>query len=482
MDYHSKYLKYREKYLKLKKGGGILSKTNDNLDFFFRFNTDNKEIIKKYKNFNDLSLVETPIVKIGKKSINGFVYRLSFKTENKDEFYTVLKTSIEKTTDNNYYEYVVGNCINKLKEYYPNFIYTFNYLNITEELKKELIKNEYFNDVSFLKSNSDFKTISVNELQNNLNIGNGCENNDRSSILLEYIPNSISIKDLEKNENFLSSVENLNLEIYNILFQVYFTLASLSKVFTHYDLHKGNVMLIEIPDGKKMEIQFKIKDKFYTIFTSFIPVFLDYGRSFIDCLNIDNIIYSKIFSEVVCANEKCNPLQKPECNATYYGLAINKDSNDNYSKQEHFYFTNLRVKNESFDLYFLHLFMKDVRDAMPIKQYYNAYFKNDTTWVEKKVPVKPVGKPIPSRVAIREPFKPVVKSPVVDEPPTLKKGVKEDLSNIAETSKISNVNDCLLWLLSIYDRIYPIVHPKVYGRMKINFELSEKVKWSFEKL
>ena len=52
-------------------------------------------------------------------------------------------------TDNNYYEYKVGKCINKIKEYFPNFIYTFNYNFINNNLLSKYYNKstDFFNRV-----------------------------------------------------------------------------------------------------------------------------------------------------------------------------------------------------------------------------------------------------------------------------------------------------------------------------------------------
>jgi len=462
MDYRSKYLKYKKKYKELKKGGGILDPINDNLDFFFRFNTDKTGIMTKYNNFNNLQLIETPMKKMGNASANGFIFKIKFRN-NRGTFDTILKTSIQKSSDNNYYEYIVGNCINKFKEYYPNFVYTFNYLNLSESLKYILYSSQSYSNLPKFIADANIKNININELQNYFNIGKGCENNNRASVLIEFIPNSLSINELMTNRNFISSDFNINIELFNILFQIYATLSGLKEVYTHYDLHLQNIMFIEIPDGKKIQIEYKI-DKIYTIYTSYIPVILDYGRSFVDCLKIDNTIYSKIFAEVICNNPKCNSLKHPQCSSRDVGVVIDKDATDNYSKQEDFYNINLRNKNESFDLRYLHNFMLNIPESLPIKIDYRKYFNKETDWVTRditgKVKTNYLGKPI------------------------INFGVKENLSDINISHKISNTTDCFEWLVGLYNTIYNVAPPvpaNIYGVMKINYNFNEREKWTFEK-
>ena len=389
MEYHSKYLKYKEKYINLKKGGGFLDANSENLDFFLNFNMTKQSILEKFQHFNNLELMNSQMLKIGKTSSNGFIYKIKFNNKNLESFNTILKTTIDKKSDNNYYEFVVGNCINRIKEYFPNFVYTFNFLTLSQSLKNKLKDATIFDKSDFFKEANLIK-INLNELQNNNNVGYGCENNDRASVLIEFIPNSLSLDDLTNNPNFLSSVNNLNIEVYNILFQIYATLSALKEVYTHYDLHTDNVMFIEIPEQKKLQIDYNIEGKIFSIYTSFLPVILDYGRSFVDCLNIDGITYSRIFSEVVCDNPKCNSLKHPKCDAKKVGLVIEKNEEDIYSKQPDFHNINLRNKNESFDLRYLHNFMLNVHDSLEIKKDYNKYFENETRWVTRDIKTRKI--------------------------------------------------------------------------------------------
>jgi len=461
MDYHLKYLKYKQKYVELKTKS--YGDNTDNIDFFFNFNTSKKKIIQKYQYFLNLKLIKPPFKLIGKPSSNGFVNAINFKNIKDDNiFKTVLKTTVKKSSDNNYYEYVVGKCINKFKRYYPNFIYTFNYLILNETLKQKLQNSKEYNDINYMIANSNIINLNRKDLQNNINIGNGCKNNNRSSVLIEFIPNGLSLDELLKDSIFKNRLAYFNIEIYNILFQLYFCLSGLKEVYTHYDLHLDNVMFIKVPNNEKMQIDYNINGKKYSIYTSFIPVILDYGRSFIDCLKIDNILNSRIFAEIVCNNPNCNLYKHPKCRAIEVGLVIEKNDNDIFSKQEDFYNINLRNKNESIDLRYLHNLMTQIPNETSIKKIYNEYFNKEKDWINKD---------IYGKVKTDEKGTPIIAY-----------GVKENLSNIDQTKNISNTTDCLRWLISLYSKIYYInLESKIYGVMKIHHNVNDKIKWTFEK-
>ena len=119
MDYYQKYLKYKHKYLTLKGGND-----NENLNFFLNFNTIGKSIIDKYESFKNFDLIDGSINPIGQGSSNGFINLMKYKKDSKN-FDIIVKTSQQIDADNNFYEFNVGRCMNVIKQYYPNFIYTF---------------------------------------------------------------------------------------------------------------------------------------------------------------------------------------------------------------------------------------------------------------------------------------------------------------------------------------------------------------------
>jgi hypothetical protein len=411
-------------------------------------------IINKYEKFNNFNLINIPIKKIGKKSANGVIHLMNFKNSvDSNKFSTVLKTSLTKNADNNYYEFVVGNCINKFKEYYPNFIYTFNYLNFEKSFKNNFIDLEEYNNIKTFNENTKTKSINIDELQKSSNIGEGCQNNDKASVLIEYIPNNLSFDDIAKKSKFTN---NLNNEIFNILFQVYGTLFALRKIYTHYDLHLQNVMFFEVPDNKKMEIIYNLNGKIYKIYTCFIPIIIDYGRSYVDCLKIDDSIYSKVFTEIACSNELCNTLDQPKCNSKESGLVIEKNDNDVYSKQENFYYINLRNKNESFDLRYLHNIMNNV-DEIEVKTDYLKYLNNDWFTID----------PITKKIKKDKEFYPIISF-----------GVKEN-QNSFSNGFITTITDCFQWLTLFHKQIIYEDINNIYGTIKINLNFEAREKWSF---
>lgn len=448
-NYKLKYLKYKSKYLKLKGGEPNNKKTEDNLDFFLNFNKMKDSYLTKYQDFINRELVMLPIIRIGEPSANGFINLITYKNLNDTNiFKTVLKTSMELEADNNYYEYVVGNCINIIKQYIPNFIYTFTFANLTPFLKTKLMKDKIFNSLLLFIAGAPFKNkLDKSELQSYDNIGNGCENNNNASVLIEYVPNGVSVKDLILEEEFLSDI---NYNIFCLLFQIYAALVGLKDIYTHYDLHLGNIMIIKLP----IKIKIEYTNLGIVLYTKYIPVIIDYGRSHINCLKLGSTIFSRIFSEISCENPKCNSAKHPLCNTIKKGLVIER-SKDKYSNQENFYNINLRVKNESFDLRFLHTFMKEFNNTAHIKSDYASRFNFDfnSEWLDKK------------------------------DNKNLSYGVQELPSEYSTRKIIKTTTDALDWLKDYYmvNNYKNKNYVDLYGIIKINTNIESKVKWTFEK-
>ena len=260
-------------------------------------------------------------------------------------FSTILKTSQYNTSDNLAFEYIVGKYfINEQTEYYPNFLLTY-----------EIFKNtgpEYFDRENIVNS---FQSLS-NESITNL-IKQSCINPMSITILNQYFRNCETLNEFMKK--VLTSNDNDKLREVSrfwvpiMLYQIYFVLSELSKVFTHRDLHLSNVLVYKLPDGKYIKMNYinnegKIITSFKTIY---IPKIIDYGRCYFYKNKTMNSKF--LYDTIVCKKDECN---KTELNNEVCG----RESGYYYSSKASF-------KNESHDLYFL-IEMKNY-----YKNYYNYY-------------------------------------------------------------------------------------------------------------
>jgi len=425
--------------------------TDDNLEFFFNFNKSRNHILQKYNNLTNL---QSPIKRIGTVSTNGFINKLTF-SNNQDNRHLLIamKTSQRQDADNNYYEFTVGKCINKIKRCFPNFVYTFDFMNVNPNFKPKIM-NDY-NNVADFKANVTVKNINEGYESQKENVETGCINNKNSSIWLQWIPNSMSLEQVLHSRTFLT---NKNTEAFNILFQIYATLSGLKDIYTHYDLHTGNVAFVPVPEGKTILIVYHINGKQYDIITHFIPVILDYGRSHIDCRKFGSTIDSKHFANVGCSINKCRYLSHPSMCKTNSGLYFDRDDKGNYSSPLKQYFIIPANKNISHDLRYLYLFMRTTAHYQDPKASVNIYGSfnkvDEKSWFSGQVPTYSYGVPETG-----------------------------DSFGSALFKKVKNVHDAIEWLISLHSKIYlnnPIVNAPKFGRMNIYPEVNKGLyEWTF---
>jgi hypothetical protein len=250
---------------------------------------ENDTIIEYFDGFTNFDYIKVPIIRIGKPSNNGFIHRIQYM-RNGYSCYAILKSSQSAKADNLAYEYLVGQFINKQSKRFPCFVETYGFF--------------YYKDVDSwnnmrmsLKMND--KTLfseSLMKIESGSNsfLKLACRIGERAALLIQDIPKSKALYDMLKpsiepvkkvrirNKNYNvyddSFVEN---DLRYILFQVYFPLAALSSLFTHYDLHGDNVLVYELENQTCIEYRYHFYDGTSVSFKSkYIAKIIDYGRCY----------------------------------------------------------------------------------------------------------------------------------------------------------------------------------------------------------
>lgn len=452
-----------------------IEQKNENLDFFLYYNTNFKtNLITKYNNFiynEGDSIINGNIRQIGTESKNGFINTLTMKnTIDNKEFDIILKVSLNPEVDNIYYEYYVGMCVNKLKELAPNFVHTFNHLFLTEDVKTDILDKyneidsttgetrKIYSNIDRLKSESVFTKSDINKLSDKKLLSKGCEQNKNSGIIIDNIPNSLSLDELLVDTDFLSDYEY---NLFCVLFQLYGCLTKLKNVFTHYDLHYGNVMFIKLNEPITIEYknEFDFNKLTYTIHTRFIPVIIDYGRLFVNCKLFSELtmINSSDFIQKACKNKDCNKYfneYNNRCDLVDIGLHIWTDLwSHEFEDNSVYHYINSRVRNYSHDLHFLINIYRDIYNSqlwIELERLFNK--TNNPEWFGEDEDIEIVG-------------------------------VKESENAFdyeSKTGKIKTVEDLYVWFLTYYDANPLLNKPppsKIIGTMRISMDM--KTKWTF---
>jgi hypothetical protein len=355
------------------------------------------EILAKTNNFQILTNYLSNIRPIGANSVNGFIRKLIYSFDD-IEYPVVLKSTNNNKGDNLVYEFLVGQCINFMSAYYPCFSKTF----CCGKYKNESIWRMFrdFNSISFLPRpiNEYIDILDSSNLKNI--ILNGCANSQLICIFTQYIPIQYSLEDFMKQFCIVKLFTNPERQILFfkkdnssrlyilviILHMIYQLLSSFADFFTHYDLHLSNTVLVKLQEGKYAQINYHQPDgSVVSTKTSFIPVILDYGHSFVDCNglqqvidNVTNTNNSEDIIRTVCDNDS---VCKGTCGSRvgYTWIPDYDKSTSTFSTHsEHNYFIDQTRHNRSHDLRILDMLKRNYDySEIPSSEYIKKVFIDD---------------------------------------------------------------------------------------------------------
>uniref|UniRef100_A0A6C0HTG7 Protein kinase domain-containing protein n=1 Tax=viral metagenome TaxID=1070528 RepID=A0A6C0HTG7_9ZZZZ len=244
----------------------------------FAFGIESKSITQYFDDFDDFDLVVEPIVKIGVHSQNGFLQELEFN-KNNYRAYAVLKSSVRSKADNLYYEYLIGQKLNLYHKFIPSLIETFNIYQYQNKIAWEYSKNNsMLNDyqMEFL-----FKNLkNITDLDDPSLILKSCERSKYLAIMIQLIKPAINIKRLLNDSYFNDYL------LLPIIFQIYTSLYSLRKMFTHYDLHYENIILYSPKPNTYIHYHYHVGNTVVSFKSPYMVKIIDYGRSYFDVGNI----------------------------------------------------------------------------------------------------------------------------------------------------------------------------------------------------
>ena len=328
--------------------------------FCYALGKNRTKIYSLFDGFVGFEYVKPPIVAIGNPSSNGFVKSIRYERHG----YTanaVLKSSTKPTADNLTYEFLVGMFLNKMGNRFPCFVQTYGLY--------------YYKTNAAWVHARDTKRISSNILKDSLQLhssldkfkqnitkvidDDACAFSKYAAILIQHFPNVTTFGDY-LNDMSNDGIDWCNFSIKElpyILYQIYMPLAAMSKVFTHYDLHKNNVLLYEPVPGKYIQYHYHNESETLTFKSKFIAKIIDYGRAFYKDTDVKNVSATDVLKRT-CILDECN-LDGEECgdkSGFRYLTNTLKPSTYYMSSSEH---------NSSADLRLLHL----VKESFTINGY-----------------------------------------------------------------------------------------------------------------
>lgn len=334
----------------------------------------------------DLNLYKTiSIVKrIGQRSANGYIYSLTANDKNEkintenvlneefsftDNEYNnyVFKIAQDNQADNLFYEYIAGKYINEFINYVPFFTKTYGLFKYDKSF------------IDLFKSKTDITTDTLKKFKNKTNLvpidipddivddisndsettqNNGFKENFKNicggeyCILIEKAENIQDMDDLAQNALFITN------DLVKIFYQLYMTLDMFKKRFTHYDLHRNNVLICKLPNNKYIQHQYQYRNDFVLFESEYYIKIIDYGRCFFESMNGVN-------TSTKALNIACNI---PGCNNTECGVCGKKCGfrRDNESRT-----ITTSVANPVADLRYINAWLKKV--TSPYFNYFKKY-------------------------------------------------------------------------------------------------------------
>jgi hypothetical protein len=331
-------------------------------------------MIKKHFNgFVDFSYL-TNMKRIGAESKNGFIHEFEYKRKGYVA-HAILKSAMEIGSDNLFYEYLVGQYVNKLNLLYPCFLETYGWYKYNSEKEWEEFQDiKEFQDIE--KFHTGYMTRYITQQSDRITKESfeiSCSASKLLCILIQHINEAISMHSILKNLEFM------NRDLLYVLYQIYMPLAMNVDTFTHYDLHAGNVLLYEPVKGKYIEYHYHLNNETISFKCCYLAKIIDYGRCFfVDNTNPEKMTKtSKSIYNEICKLAECNYTHTTSSsdsnNATACGEEYGYSVVGPESPPGSFYHTSSSTSNMSHDLRLLYI----------IQQYFITYNDDFNSIIDK---------------------------------------------------------------------------------------------------
>lgn len=398
-----------------------------------------------FNNFLDLNQV-TDIMPFGGKSKNGFIRKLLYNMKYENVMYkmTMILKSVVPTgnPDNLYYEYYAGIALNYYGTLFPFFVNTKGLLAYHDKNSYTSVRNihipidkpigKWLSDNLHVITGSSLNTQILEKYTLD-----ACKYREKMCLLVEYANDSIRLTNMLNDQYFIKY------DFFPIYLLLYSTLSTMANVYTHYDLHAGNVILIPSgnPDGifeYHMHIyNGSVKTQTLKVYSRYLPKIIDYGRCYFALPPSES---TPAFSSYNVRDVLCN-VDKYCCANSGFTHLTGIDSSNLAAN----HYINSSVRNVSHDL--------------QLFQYvYNMFINNN------------INIPTITRLGQRTVC-------------NVETGTPESLLSYKDNDLVNNVMDMTEFLCQAYlydhDTYYPIPPPtyKVVGTFDIHFTLSNIISY-----
>ena len=206
----------------------------------------------------------------------------------------VVKVALTPESDSLSYEYYIGKFLNIMRYMGITDVFALMYGRFSCEFNIDKAGDKLCNK----KEDDDRKKIHIiTEYVRNVNTGKGLS-------LYNFINMRYKIKENMSYNEIYEYLSETNLIIRNIIKMILESLQRAQDMmsFTHYDLHLGNILIVEHEDARKYNTG---ADKFLAV--KHMPHIIDYGRCYIDTSRVleeYKLLYNKREITYIDDNEK----------------------------------------------------------------------------------------------------------------------------------------------------------------------------------
>ena len=186
---------------------------------------------------------------------------------------------------------------------------------ISSNIKKNILDRVGLSEIEIIEIASGKKKLEIEQLLikemqiqlliKEIQVKMSCMRENRLIVMTQYLKGHSLRNHLYERDKRTKKI-NLRFkfienELWQILFQIYSTLAMLGKDFTHYDLRIDNVIIYEPIKKKYITYHYKIsEEKEISFHCPFMAKIIDFGRSFVS--GVSEEIYKDVREEPRCKN------------------------------------------------------------------------------------------------------------------------------------------------------------------------------------
>lgn len=253
--------------------------------------TFGKEFFRIHKFFNqfvDFAYSSAPIKHMCAPSINGMVLEVPFMRDRfkSNALMKIVQIKSTRMPDNLYYEFMVGCFVNQFALKFPCFVHTYGayvcspeFIAQVTDLASEtsappIIMKDHVTDISLIQNAFDNKNP-----VNNRAIDKSCQTPKQIALLTQFFSKSQTLSDYAKQD-----AHKLGHRFIPMLYQIYSALRCMASQFSHYDLHTGNVLVVQLPPNTYIEHHYHSASSSVplTFKLDVLCKIIDYGRCYFD--------------------------------------------------------------------------------------------------------------------------------------------------------------------------------------------------------